>query len=236
MWHHFFRKREKICVTLTTIAPLSRCPCPSVRHAMVCALIRSRARQHPAPPRPGSVPATRLAVLGLIIRTDSRGAAHNGELRAWTLAPSRMGLRGAESTIGRVVHARPRSALRLDGHRYASDAYGIRTPLAAPDACGGWWVSVYSEPALALVRGSPAELKDITTGPAKDASSAAADWTADDMKQARKPAADDGGAQPGGAPASHDHGPVYVRGYVRKDGKYVAPYTRSSPGAGSRRR
>jgi hypothetical protein len=30
-------------------------------------------------------------------------------------------------------------------------------------------------------------------------------------------------------------GPVHVDGYYRKDGKYVAPYTRSAPGSGGRR-
>jgi micrococcal nuclease len=41
-------------------------------------------------------------------------------------------------------------------------------------------------------------------------------------------ASGDGHASP---PAkSRDHGPVPVRGYTRKDGTYVAPYTRSLPG------
>lgn len=34
---------------------------------------------------------------------------------------------------------------------------------------------------------------------------------------------------------SRNHGPVHVRGYYRKDGTYVAPYTRSLPGRGEGR-
>ncbi len=71
------------------------------------------------------------------------------------------------------------------------------TPPDAPDAYGAWWVSVYSQKALASARASAAELARIS-------------------RQA--PPAD---VRPPGRPGNGDE--VYIRGYHRLDGTYVAP-------------
>jgi hypothetical protein len=124
------------------------------------------------------------------------------------------------------------------------------TPPTAKDAYGGWWISVYSEDALNRVRASDEEMKELvcqapeaslpSTEPAKS------DWTPDEYKLVKRSKSattkkkksddkksDDGSPQDDkkdhpDVAKERDHGDVYVRGYVRKDGKYVAPYTRSS--------
>jgi hypothetical protein len=105
------------------------------------------------------------------------------------------------------------------------------TPPTAEDAYGGWWVSVYSEPALNSVRASDSELKAITvpksalatTGNSAPAAAVAQpdlleQFNADDLRYARPTKSSD-----------HSGGSVYVRGYTRKDGTYVHSYTRSAP-------
>ena len=74
------------------------------------------------------------------------------------------------------------------------------TPESAPDAYGGWWVSVYDLKALDASRASEAELKGVT-GPRPSGDEAAR-------------------ARPGSA--------VYVKGYYRKDGSYVACYEKKA--------
>lgn len=127
------------------------------------------------------------------------------------------------------------------------------TPPTDEDAYGGWWVSVYIEPKLESSRASAEEMKVITLGrqdvsraaqAAKDAQVATAidrirgttadysgeddNWTPGDMSRARRPSAT--------AVATGGGGPVYVRGYYRKNGTYVRSYTRSAPGRGGGRR
>ena len=106
------------------------------------------------------------------------------------------------------------------------------TPSTAEDAYGGWWISVYGEAGLDKVRASDKELKAITVSresvterkPAanKAVISSSDDeqlgqWSSDDLRYARMSKSKTGG------------GPVYVRGFTRKDGTYVQPHTRSSP-------
>lgn len=124
------------------------------------------------------------------------------------------------------------------------------TPPTDEDAYGGWWISVYSEKSLELSRASAEEMKLITVARQTAARDAAAEkvaaeqrlylarasgtdpsysqsdeWTSSEMSKAR-PSAGGGGSG----------GPVYVRGYMRKDGTYVHSYTRSAPGRGGGRR
>lgn len=111
------------------------------------------------------------------------------------------------------------------------------TPPDAPDAYGGWWVSVYSKALLDRERASEQELARITaplrtpSHPERPASQpeAAQDefekrlealesWSREEMRQAR-PAPTESTSSGGGS--------VYVRGYYRKDGTYVRAHTRS---------
>ena len=102
------------------------------------------------------------------------------------------------------------------------------TPPTAPDAYGGWWVSVYDEKALDRARATPAELRAITTtrdavkkaSPPSDAKGpavepiAAGRWGADDLTQARtrKDVAEEKQA-------------VYSPTFTKKDGVYVPDRT-----------
>jgi hypothetical protein len=61
------------------------------------------------------------------------------------------------------------------------------TPPTAPDAYGGWWMSVYSLSQLDASRASASELKEITTAtPAVTGNEEDSSWTRDDFKMARK--------------------------------------------------
>jgi hypothetical protein len=108
------------------------------------------------------------------------------------------------------------------------------TPSDAPDAYGGWWISVYDEKALDAARATAEEMKAITVskseptqpmpldGPPVTPAVSSSNWTPTDMSNAR-PASDDAGKS------------VYVSGYYRKNGTYVNSYFRSPPGYGSGR-
>lgn len=106
------------------------------------------------------------------------------------------------------------------------------TPETAEDAYGGWWVSFYSIKALDAARATPKEIKEITIAKSSVTASASTQpadvdpyaWQQGDISHARP-------AQAG----SVSSGQVYVRGYYRKDGTYVRPYTRSAPGYGHHR-
>jgi hypothetical protein len=112
------------------------------------------------------------------------------------------------------------------------------TPPTDPDAYGGWWVSVYDEKALDAARATEKEMKSIsvarsslsaaTNSNATSAGSKRRDdidalsaWSPNDLTYARTPTHSARESAPGGQ--------VYVRGYTRKDGTYVQPYTRSAP-------
>ncbi len=61
------------------------------------------------------------------------------------------------------------------------------TPPSAPDAYGGWWISVYSISQLDASRASASELKEITTtAQAAAGSGEVSSWARDDFKLARK--------------------------------------------------
>jgi hypothetical protein len=105
------------------------------------------------------------------------------------------------------------------------------TPPDAPDAYGGWWVSVYSLPLIRAATGTSTSLSAVTvsraeivaapivnSAPAQSAApvepARSTEWTARDLSRARPS-------------SSGSNGQVYVRSYVRKDGTYVRSHSRS---------
>lgn len=94
------------------------------------------------------------------------------------------------------------------------------TPENAEDAYGCWWISVYDVSALDKSRASPKELQAITV-----------------PNQSSQSAGNAGsGAIQGPVVQSRPGTAVYVHGYMRKNGTYVQPYTRSAPGTGNGRK
>jgi hypothetical protein len=118
-----------------------------------------------------------------------------------------------DTADGAVVAALNR---REDKRRRGDLTFEI-TPPTAEDSEGGWWISVYNEKGLEASRATPEELAAITEPPSGAAPKPGQPptWTPDEIKQARPP-----------APGNNNGGPVYVRGYYRKDGTYVSPHTR----------
>ncbi len=122
------------------------------------------------------------------------------------------------------------------------------TPPTDPDAYHGWWISVYDEAKINKSRASEEEIRRITLAKteAAERTNQPSGWTKEEMRLARPVNPQSGVAQlpavqnsqystytPSSAYAtapSYSSGDrVYVRGYTRKDGTYVAPYTRSAP-------
>lgn len=130
------------------------------------------------------------------------------------------------------------------------------TPPTAPDAYGGWWVSVYSEKQLELARATEAELQQIAVAKAPNPvatppvarissggtiSSPPPSRTetvrpVDQSAAAADMSSSDDGMFGGWTSAdlskarstssASSSGRVYVKGYFRKDGTYVQPHTR----------
>lgn len=112
------------------------------------------------------------------------------------------------------------------------------TPPDGEDAYGGWWVSVYDEAKLDRARAPEKELAEITVARASPtlvpapapapAASKAADtvptyeaWSDDDYRYTRSRA-----TVRAVSPSAYAGARVYVRGYYRKNGTYVRPYSR----------
>lgn len=84
------------------------------------------------------------------------------------------------------------------------------TPPTAPDAFGGWWITVYDPAAIEAQRASEPELARITIQRAQIRPAAGvAAWQPHELRLSR--------------PAESDAGRVYLRGVHRRDGAYVAP-------------
>jgi hypothetical protein len=104
--------------------------------------------------------------------------------------------------------------------------YEITLP-SQEDSYNGWWISVYNRKSIDRARATDAELEQIAI--AKAAAVQQKIWTTQQMAAARPDPdslsfpADAGG----GSPTHGDR--VFVRGYTRSNGTYVAPYTRSYP-------
>jgi hypothetical protein len=99
------------------------------------------------------------------------------------------------------------------------------TPETAPDAYGGWWISVYDVPALDRSRASEKELQTIAVrrqavGKTSE-SEVGTGWTAQDLAFARPARENTSGSDR-----------IYVRRYHRRDGTYVPAQTTSAALAG----
>lgn len=122
------------------------------------------------------------------------------------------------------------------------------TPPNAPDAYGGWWISVYSEKDLDSARATEAELDQIAVAKAPEpaavrAAPVPARTTLPPTKPQPVPAIrptpiqsqpdvttwslSDISRSRSVTSSSSVGGRVYVRGYYRKNGTYVRPHTRS---------
>jgi hypothetical protein len=117
-------------------------------------------------------------------------------------------------------------SLDLDESKKERDGLTFEvTPTTADDAYGGWWISVYDASELENSRATAAERRAITV-------------TRDKIKDADKRVARNNPDHSAWAPidlsdipsrSKSNSGSVYVKGYTRKNGTYVAPYTRSAP-------
>jgi len=107
---------------------------------------------------------------------------------------------------------------KKDLRKYYGLTFEVSLP-DEPDAYGGWWISVYDEKALDDARASGAELAGLTQPkkkPAVERQVQNYNWNQNDISTyARTPA----NKQP-------NDGDVYVHGYTKKNGHYVAGYTR----------
>ena len=93
------------------------------------------------------------------------------------------------------------------------------TPHTAPDAYGGWWISVYSLSRLRSEHGRSSSVSEITVDRnATTESLANAGWTRNDFSHSPRFYA--------AGTALPTTGRVYVKGYFRKDGTYVRPHSR----------
>ncbi len=97
------------------------------------------------------------------------------------------------------------------------------TPPTAPDAYGGWWISIYDEKALDGARATPEELKALTTTrddvkkqstPGNVDAISAGQWSAEDLANARK-----------AKDVAEEKQAVYSPTFTKKDGKYVPDRT-----------
>lgn len=98
------------------------------------------------------------------------------------------------------------------------------TPPEASDAYGAWWVTYEVPSVLRTSSADPGELQALT--------SSASDWTPPPPPPSARTAPTVVISAPpySGVPSYSSYrprgGPVYVHGYVRKNGTYVAPHTR----------
>jgi hypothetical protein len=99
------------------------------------------------------------------------------------------------------------STIRLTGGKILRGGVVVEVTMPdAPDAYGGWWISVYSLPLLQQSAANIALIPQLTVR--RDQAGATAEWTPVDMQRAR-PSAGDAGAL------------VYVRSFLRKGTDYV---------------
>jgi hypothetical protein len=136
----------------------------------------------------------------------------------------------ADAAIVRALHHDKDLAVR-DGLTFEV------TPETAEDAYGGWWISVYGEKLLDAARATDEELRHITIAKnaAQQADQTPLSYDQSDMSNSRGSYGSSASAVPGGGalPSGTGTPRVYVRGYTRSNGTYVAPYTRAAPGYGS---
>lgn len=86
------------------------------------------------------------------------------------------------------------------------------TPPDAPDAYGGWWISIYNLPLVHAAAGTSASVSVVSVTHTEAA--AVGEWSASDL----------GYAKPSSGGSS---GRVYVKSYFRRDGTFVRSHSRS---------
>lgn len=120
--------------------------------------------------------------------------------------------------------------LRLNGDKLLKNGTVAEITLPdAPDAYGGWWISIYSMDKLNAVRGTSSNIS--TVSESQDAAIMSREWSAEELTKARQPTPSKEPPQRASATSSYSShtpsvGRVYVRSYVRKDGTYVRAHTR----------
>lgn len=135
--------------------------------------------------------------------------------------------------------------LKWNGDKVSEEGITMEVTLpSAPDAFGGWWISIYSETALNGARSSKSEIETISEPirklikikePVKSPAQAQLNsWNREDLAAVRRisiPVRISPNIRIGSTrtnePVSPSSGQVYVGGYYRKDGTYVRSYTRS---------
>lgn len=90
----------------------------------------------------------------------------------------------------------------------------------APDAYGGWWISVYNLDRLHQAAGTSANISTVS-----ESRSSSADWTPQQMIYAR-PSPPASSNYSSSSSSTHSVGRVYVKAYTRKDGTYVRAHSR----------
>jgi hypothetical protein len=121
--------------------------------------------------------------------------------------------------LGKLVRGVDLQHVTLEGGKTLTSGVVAEVTLpGAPDAYGGWWISIYSLPRLHAAKGRPDEIEAITVQ-TDSSPGGVREWSADELNRSQRI-----------HKSSSSFDRVYVKGYTRKDGTYVAPYTRSRPG------
>lgn len=139
---------------------------------------------------------------------------------------------------------------RVGSINFKGDSFKIEnltfeiTPPSAPDAYGGFWISLYDEGALESARATPDEIARIsvespskqsaspTSAPNSTTTASTVAWTAADYATMRPKTAtsaitsNNSSSYSNSAYSTSLGGRVYVRGYYRKDGIYVQGHSR----------
>jgi hypothetical protein len=145
------------------------------------------------------------------------------------------------AALGQTADKEIISSLNLEKDQKVSAGLTLEiTPPTDPDAYNGWWISVYDEAKINKARASEDEMKRISVSKQELARQAQVigSWTKEEAQKARlyyppQPTQNISTAQDSSSTYTSSSysggGSVYVRGYTRKDGTYVQPYTRSAP-------
>lgn len=118
--------------------------------------------------------------------------------------------------------------LRLGGDKLLKSGTVAEVTLPdAPDAYGGWWISIYSMDKLNAVRGTRSSISVVSES--REDALKSKEWSAAELSKARQ-ATTSQAASPTPSSSCSGHTPstghVYVRSYHRKDGTYVRSHTR----------
>ena len=113
------------------------------------------------------------------------------------------------------------SSAKPNGGKALSGNWVIEVTMPdAPDAYGGWWISVYNLERLHQAAGTSANISTVSESP-----SSATDWTPQQLTYARPSTAAPSSSSYSSS-SSNSTGRVYVKSYYRKDGTYVRSHSR----------